>query len=457
MSDNSKSLFSFQKMNKYFLLPFFVPVICFSSKFFSETMKTDNDKIKIQDVSTDNTHTFVFLYQIIQSICLILGGLIYFIQNCILKIEMNKQKYEEKLLKSVNAINTLNTDNIYDINKNDDEEEENNSNFEHANPKTSENIEVRKKDNSDKTKKLIIIIFIPLLFILYNLSIAYGVKHPQLEKRIYFLFFFTLINIFLFKKQIYRHQKFSLLITFIGIIPIFIAFWVYLNYDEYNYIYDLILLIGSFGYSLYLVSIKFLTHNKSVSVFLLLLVQGGLSFVYTLIIYIVMSLIIKGDITYITNIFQCDETNYICVQHLYFNIIMFILFNTPLQTLIFFVVYIFSPEVFAISDIFSPLFSFISICVQIRETKVMKIILTVLGYLIIAVAAFIYNEILICNFWKLNENTSQAIHLKAQNEFDKSEMDNIIILNDKDETKKNNRISYLQNHEMEERSFSESF
>ena len=67
----------------------------------------------------------------------------------------------------------------------------------------------------------------PLLFILYNLSIAYGVKHPQLEKRIYFLFFLTLINIFLFKKQIYRHQILSLLITSIGIIPIFTSFGIY--------------------------------------------------------------------------------------------------------------------------------------------------------------------------------------------------------------------------------------
>ena len=73
------SQFSFQKLNKYFLFPFFIPIICFSTKFFSETMKTDNNKKKIEEVTIDNTHTFVFMYQIIQSICLILGGLLYFI------------------------------------------------------------------------------------------------------------------------------------------------------------------------------------------------------------------------------------------------------------------------------------------------------------------------------------------------------------------------------------------
>ena len=72
-------LFSFQRLNKYFFLPFFVPIICFTTKFFSETMKTDGDNKNIKDVKIDETHTFVFLYQIIQSICLILGGLLYFV------------------------------------------------------------------------------------------------------------------------------------------------------------------------------------------------------------------------------------------------------------------------------------------------------------------------------------------------------------------------------------------
>ena len=72
-------LFSFQRLNKYFFLPFFVPIICFTTKFFSETMKTDGGNKNIKDVTIDETHTFVFLYQIIQSICLILGGLLYFV------------------------------------------------------------------------------------------------------------------------------------------------------------------------------------------------------------------------------------------------------------------------------------------------------------------------------------------------------------------------------------------
>ncbi len=42
-------------------------------------MKTDGGKKDINDITTDNTHNFVYLYQLIQSLCLIIGGLMYFI------------------------------------------------------------------------------------------------------------------------------------------------------------------------------------------------------------------------------------------------------------------------------------------------------------------------------------------------------------------------------------------
>ena len=442
MSSNPKQkLFSFQKMNKYFLMPFSVPIICFTTKFFSETMKTDGDEKNIKDVSTDNTHTFVFLYQIIQSICLILGGLFHFILIKIIKTRKHQKNKEEKIIEQTNTKDLINSTNSFsNLNSANNYADETYLNIKSVSiPYSNHNIVKRRKNNFN-VKKVLIIVFIPLLFILYNLGIAYGVKHPQLEKRIYFLFFFTLFNIFLFKKQIYRHQKLSLLITLIGIIPFYISFGLYLNLDEYNYFYDLFLFIGSFGYSLFLVSIKYLTHNKGLSVFLLLLYQGCLSFVYTLIIYIGISFFYKRNCSYITNIFHCDENNYICIEHFYFKIIMYIILNTILQILIFFVVYIFSPEIFAISDIFSPLLSFIALCIQRNETEILKIILTVSGYLIIAIGALIYNEILVCNFWKLNENTWNAIDKKAQDELYKLDNDNDSLLND--EKDENNQAFY---------------
>ena len=391
------SQFSFQKLNKYFLFPFFIPIICFSTKFFSETMKTDNNKKKIEEVTIDNTHTFVFMYQIIQSICLILGGLLYFItlykskSESIITIKIDTDKNS-----SVNGRSTQNSENSL------------------LGKYLKRNIEdVRKKD----WKKILIIVFMPFLLILYNIGIAYGVKYPQLEKRVYFLFFITLINVFIFKKQIFKHQKLALIITAIGVIPIYTSFFVYLETEKYKFIVDIILFAGSLCYSVYLVFIKYLTLNKQMSVFLLLLYQGILCTIYTLIIFSIISLIAKGDFTYISNIFNCDGTNYICVSHFYLNIIFYFILNTVLQALIFLVVYIFSPELFAISDIFSPLFSFIALWIQEKETRWLYIFLYVLGYLIIALGAFIYNEMIVCNFWGLNQNTWKAIDQKAQDDW----------------------------------------
>ena len=378
--------FSFQKLNKYFLMPFFVPIICFSTKFFSEAMKLNDREIDIKDVTEDNTHTFVFMYQIIQSICLILGGIIYFFWHQ--KSKRRKNSDGSNISYTATKRSLLRAD-------------------------SQSSIEMESKID---IKKILIIFFMPLLIITYNLGIAYGVGYPQLEKRVYFLFFITLINIFIFKKEIYRHQKLALMITVIGIIPIYVSFGIFLNKNEYNILYDIFLFIGSFCYSVYLVFIKYLTINKQLAVLRLLFYQGLLCFAYTILIYIAISFIRKGDFTYLYNIFHCSETNYICVSFYYFKIIMYLILNTVLQTLIFLVVYMFSPELFAISDIWSPLFSFIALCIQTKEDKWLKIFLTVLGYLIIAVGAFIYNELIVCNFCKLNENTWKAIDRKAYND-----------------------------------------
>ena len=381
-------LFSFQRLNKYFLMPFFIPIICFSTKFFSETIKTDNGNKDIKDVSEENKYTFIFLYQIIQSICLVFGGLLYFASVYVSKTQRDS-KITDLESSPTNAMKKLFTKTIVN----------------------------EKKD----IKKILIIILMPFFFIAYNIGIAFGVGYPQLEKRVYFLFFITLMNIFIFKKQIYRHQKLSLLITIIGIIPIYLSFGLFLDKKLYSFIYDIFLFIGSFCYSVYLILIKYLTLEKRMSVFLLLLYQGVFCIFYTIIIFIGLSLDKNNNLTYISNVFNCTDSNFICISHLYVNIICYFILNTILQTLIFLVVYIFSPELFAISDIWSPLFTLIALYIKIKEDNWIKIFLTVLGYLIIAVGAFIYNELIVCNFCKLNENTWKAIDEKAYNDIARKE------------------------------------
>ena len=380
-SQKKECLFSINRMNKYYLLPFLVPLVCYSTKFFSEPMKMKNGEIKyVEQVTEENCHTFVFLYQMINSTSLIFGGLLYFVTIIRTKTD-----------------NKANIGNIIGART------------------YSDNLIIRKKPN--RLLEFSIIIFMSIIITMYNVLKGYGTKHSTLEKRLYFLFFFCLINIFMFKKPIYSHQKFSLGIGFIGMAIIFTVFFFYLDYARYEYIYDVLLFFGSFLYSLYLVLVKYMAEKKYYSPFLLLLLIGTFSTVITVIGYMIYSFVTVNDLRYVTNIFHCRDDMYVCFGNYYDKIICYFLINAVLQVLIFLVCYYFSPEVFAISDIISPYLSFISKVIEKKNTDILNIILNSIGYIIIILCSFVYNEIIVCNFCGLNENTWKAIDKKANEDY----------------------------------------
>lgn len=380
-SQKKECLFSINRMNKYYLLPFLVPLVCYSTKFFSEPMKMKNGEIKyVEKVTEENCHTFVFLYQMINSTSLIFGGLLYFVTIIRTKTD-----------------NKANIGNII------------------GGRTFSDNLIIRKKPN--RLLEFSIIIFMSIIITMYNVLKGYGTKHSTLEKRLYFLFFFCLINIFMFKKPIYSHQKFSLGIGFIGMAIIFTVFFFYLDYARYEYIYDVLLFFGSFLYSLYLVLVKYMAEKKYYSPFLLLLLIGTFSTVITVIGYMIYSFVTVNDLRYVTNIFHCRDDMYVCFGNYYDKIICYFLINAVLQVLIFLVCYYFSPEVFAISDIISPYLSFISKVIEKKNTDILNIILNSIGYIIIILCSFVYNEIIVCNFCGLNENTWKAIDKKANEDY----------------------------------------
>ena len=380
IEQKKECIFSCNRMNKYYLLPFLVPLVCYSTKFFSEPMKMNIDKIKnVNDVTDENCNTFVFLYQMINSTSLIFGGLLYF-------VTIIRSKTDNK----ANIGNNINT--------------------------ASSDVTFMEKKKPNKLCEYSIIFFMSIIITMYNILKGYQTKHPALEKRLYFLFFFCLINVFMFRKPFYSHQKFSLGIGLIGMGIIFGVFFYYKN-PNYEYIYDVLLLFGSFLYSLYLVLVKYMSENKGYSPFLIIFLIGILSTVFTVVGYLIYSYVKNGNINYVSNIFYCREDMYVCFGNFYDKIICYYLINALLQVLIYLVVYYFSPEVFAISDIISPFLSLISKVIEKKETRVPFIIWDSIGYIIIILASFIYNEIIVCNFWHLNENTWKAIVQKANEDY----------------------------------------
>ena len=374
--------FSLNKMNKYYLLPFLVPIVCYCTKFCSDPLKNDRGKISnVNDVSNENLHTYVFLYQMINSTSIIFSGLLYFI--------------------SIIRRQTDNKANIGTLS-----ERSNSSDY-----------SFMAKKNPNRLLEYSIICFMSIIITLYNVLKGYGTGHKTLEKRLYFLFFFCLINIFLFKKPFYRHQKFALAIAFVGMVIIFALFFIYLNTSNYDYIYDVLLFFGSFLYSLYLVLVKYMSENKGYSPFLLLFLIGIISTAATVVGFLILSHVRLGNINYVSNIFHCRQDIFVCFGNLYGYIIGYFLINAVLQILIFLVCYYFSPEVFAISDIISPFLSCITNIAKGKEKIVVKIVFDIIGYIIITIGSFIYNEIIVCNFWDLNKNTWKSIVKKANDDY----------------------------------------
>ena len=107
-----------------------------------------------------------------------------------------------------------------------------------------------------------------IILTFYTIVKGYALMATTIEKRIYFLFFISILNIPILKIPIYFHQKLSLGISFFGLGFLIIAF---ITSNKYFCIdIDILLLIGSFFYSLYLVFAKYLTQNH-ISPFLCLL------------------------------------------------------------------------------------------------------------------------------------------------------------------------------------------
>ena len=67
MNEKGRSLVSFTKMNKYYLIPFITPLFCFTCNFLSKSMSSINTEL--------NFLFFPILYSIID----IITGLIYYI------------------------------------------------------------------------------------------------------------------------------------------------------------------------------------------------------------------------------------------------------------------------------------------------------------------------------------------------------------------------------------------
>ena len=184
-----KCLFSFAKINKYFIIPFLCPIFCTISNYFIDKV-SDDEGLK-------NKQCFL---AIIECGTLLGSGLIYFFSS-------QRDKTDETQKNQPVDNNRIST------------------------------IKLIYNDLSKKSKKQNFIIFFLLLIMSLSVSFVDIVevnsfdKHT-FEERFYLILFISIFSNKIMKAQIYNHQILSLSIALIGFILLFIPTILEINKND---------------------------------------------------------------------------------------------------------------------------------------------------------------------------------------------------------------------------------
>jgi hypothetical protein len=364
--EDKECLFSFGRINKYFIFPFLCPIICMICNYLIITI--------IQDYKLENKQFFLSTFV---SSTYIGGGLVYFISWIRTKTEEtrdNAQLYNERKSSFVKYI-------------------------------YNEGIQF------DKFKIFLILLFLSFLLTIFNIIDVYALDKNTFEERLYFLFFIPLFSKILLKTNIFRHQILSIIIGSIGLILLFIP--IILIIEKEDTLINICMFISSIGFSLFLVLLKYLLIRFYISPYLCLIYIGIFSVVLNTLGFIIFSLFKYKNLSIIIDNFTFENidnpiklTIYLCTTFISASI---------LQIFSNLVIYYFSPILLMVTDSISPMLLWIFLSLP-KEEKIMSIVFNALGYLISLFSTLIYNEIIILNFGGFNKDTKKNIEKRQQKE-----------------------------------------
>ena len=229
-SNKKECLFSFDRINKYYLFPFLAPIFCMLANFFLGLVR---NKI------SDKVNNYEFLLSMFINFSYIFGGLIYFIS--FIKNKTEETKEHAIIHKNKNSLNLIYNKGL-------------------------------KKD-----KKIIfgILFLMSILLSIYIMCISFSFRRTVFDKRIFYLFFISIFSRFILKSKIYKHQILSLSLSFIGLIILFLPFLSKINNDDIPI--NIFNIFSAAFYSLFLVLIKYITYSYFLSPYLCLLLVGFFS------------------------------------------------------------------------------------------------------------------------------------------------------------------------------------
>ena len=366
------SLFSCAKISKYYFYPLMIPIFCMLYNYvtveFIKSTGTEFDKIK-------------FYLTKILFITRILGGSLYFVLDKINQTETQRKFLKEKV------------------------------------PSTLIFYSVEKEKFVKALKIISILSLIELLFI----ESTFLMPATLFDFRLFYLFFIILLSYKISGSVLFLHQKISLVFSTLGLIIVFISTILYTEEINSQYLYLVLLIgiIGSIFYALVIVGHKYLMEELFVSPFLLLFITGLINFFSDFIFNICYNLITGENVGNIfTNVISLinGENMKECIIYLISMIIVEIIYFILVKLTLFY----FSPTLLIITDLISPI---ITLILKRNELYIKHFLLSIIGYSISFISSIFYNELIVCNFLGLNENTAENIRKRGQSESDNSLLD----------------------------------
>lgn len=245
-----------------------------------------------------------------------------------------------------------------------------------------------------------------------NLSLT---KKNLIDIKLGFTIFVPLLSYFLLKTKYYKHHFVSIGIDLFGFIFIILALISEEEEEKHPYYIHLIHFSFSFPFSLSLILIKYLFMHYFIKPFTYLFIDGILCVILSFLYIIIKCILILNDIDLfknnIINIFLIFNNADKGVILLFIFIIILTFFYHVAKTVS---LYFFSPTLFVMTDILSPVMTWIidKIYKKIRNNEKLDIkvsIFKIIGYFFMIIACILFNEVIICNFWNLDYYTNKQI------------------------------------------------
>ena len=363
-------IFSFAKINKYFIFPFLCPICCMLANYFVLLI-----------LRTENIYNKEFIVGITACTSYIGGGLLYFISYIRTKTEETRNEKNNSADKQTEGSSSSISYIFYDG---------------------------KKKINSSKIYRILFIM--SMIIALIETGTLYFYYNNVFEQRLFILFSIALFSRIVLKNFIFKHQILSLFISFIGLILLSIP--VIFVIETNDILPNIFSFLCSISYGLFFVLIKYLTHHYYISPYLLLLYIGLFSILILFVGFTIYSLLVRKDLSFFSESFDFSKVD--SGLELFFYFLGTFIFGSLLQTFTVLVIYYFSPTLLMVTDIISPMLLWIVLSIE-DMPELSTIVIKSLGYFIVLIGSLIYNEIIIFNFCDLNTNTKKYLE-KRQNE-----------------------------------------